>query len=75
MTNKSFGTSIVTKNYMCCQLMMTLRWVMGGRNKRGKIGRIELEGVELSMNSIVYSTSPKTMKMKGTVNGQEVVVL
>lgn len=48
---------------------------MGGRNKRGKIGRIELEGVELSMNSIVYLTSPKTMKMKGTVNGQEVVVL
>lgn len=40
-----------------------------------KIERTELEGVELSMNSVIRLTSPKTMKVRGTVNGQKVVVL
>ncbi|XP_022881659.1 uncharacterized protein LOC111398794 [Olea europaea var. sylvestris] len=35
----------------------------------------ELEGVELSMNSVVGLTSPKTMKVKGKVEGEDVVVL
>lgn len=35
----------------------------------------DLEGVELSMNSVVGLTSPKTMKVRGTVKGQDVVVL
>lgn len=43
--------------------------------KEEKVRRTEFEGVELSMNSVVGLTSPKTMKMKGTINGQEVVVL
>lgn len=43
--------------------------------KEEKVRRTEFEGVELSMNSVVGLTSPKTMKMKDTINGQEVVVL
>lgn len=30
----------------------------------------ELEGVELSMNSVVGLTLPKTMKVRGAVNGK-----
>lgn len=43
--------------------------------KEEKVRRTEFEEVELSMNSVVSLTSPKTMKMKDTINGQEVVVL
>lgn len=35
----------------------------------------EGEMVELSLNSVVGLTPPQTMKIKGTIEGQEVIVL
>lgn len=46
-----------------------------GEHQEDIVNCNELEGEELSMNSIVGLKSPNIMKVRGTVKGHEVVVL